>query len=67
VHCPAGQVAVGGGGEAVEGEEFLFVSEPLVGSVPPKAGQTPNGWFAKAEGATGTQGPAIAYVLCAAP
>lgn len=65
VHCPAGQVAVGGGGEAVEG--FLFVSEPLVGETAATAGQTPNGWFAKAEDAEGNQGPARAYVLCASP
>ena len=64
-HCPAGQVAVGGGGEAVEG--FLFVSEPLVGETAATAGQTPNGWFAKAEDAEGNQGPARAYVLCASP
>lgn len=60
-------MAVGGGGEALEGEEFLFTSEPLVGSAAAKSGQTPNGWFAKAEAANGNQGPAIAYALCASP
>jgi hypothetical protein len=65
-HCPAGQVAVGGGGEAVEG--FLYVSEPLVGETAAAAGQTPNGWFAKAEDADEiTHGTARAYVLCASP
>ncbi len=65
-HCPAGQVAVGGGGEAVVG--FLFVSEPVVGDNAATAGQTPNGWFAKAEEADElTPGVARAYVLCASP
>lgn len=64
-HCPAGQVAVGGGGEALEG--FLYVSEPLVGEQAAAAGQTPNGWFAKASDQNGVHGPALAYVLCASP
>jgi hypothetical protein len=64
-HCPAGTVAVGGGGEASEG--FLFVSEPLVGEAAATAGQTPNGWFVKAEDEEGHQEPAHAYALCASP
>jgi hypothetical protein len=65
-HCPAGQVAVGGGGEAVSG--FLYVSEPLVGESAATAGQTPNGWFAKASDANEVvHGLARAYVLCASP
>jgi hypothetical protein len=61
-HCPAGQVAVGGGGEATEAETFPFVSEPLTGDALTPAGGRPDGWFVKAE-----EGPAIAYVLCASP
>lgn len=64
-HCPAGTVAVGGGGEATEG--LLFVSEPLVGNTAAAAGQTPNGWFAKGEGPAGGEENAIAYALCASP
>jgi hypothetical protein len=60
-HCPAGQVAVGGGGEALA--TVLFVSEPLTENALTPAGGTPNGWFAKADGGTA----AIAYVLCASP
>jgi hypothetical protein len=61
-HCPAGQVAVGGGGEAEDAEAFLFVSEPLTGNTLTPAGGTPNGWFAKGE-----EGTTIAYALCASP
>ncbi|HEY1854665.1 MAG TPA: hypothetical protein VGG40_08760 [Solirubrobacterales bacterium] len=64
-HCPAGQVAVGGGGEAVEG--FLYVSEPVTGEELTSPGGKPDGWFAKAEEAGGPQTDAIAYVLCASP
>ncbi|HVW46925.1 MAG TPA: hypothetical protein VHA76_07725 [Solirubrobacterales bacterium] len=64
-HCPAGQVAVGGGGEADEG--FLFVSEPVVGENAATAGQTPNGWFVKAEEVGELPTDAHAYVLCASP
>ncbi|HEY2717279.1 MAG TPA: hypothetical protein VGI73_13750 [Solirubrobacterales bacterium] len=64
-HCPAGQVAVGGGGEAVEG--FLFVSEPLTGNQLTPAGGRPDGWFAKSEEEGGGPAEAIAYVLCASP
>jgi hypothetical protein len=64
-HCPAGQVAVGGGGEAVEG--FLYVSQPLTGDQLTPAGGRPDGWFAKAEEPGGPLTPAIAYVLCASP
>jgi len=63
-HCPAGQVAVGGGGEAVGG--FLFVSEPVVGENAATAGQTPDGWFTKAEEGV-TLAPSRTYVLCASP
>jgi hypothetical protein len=66
-HCPAGTVAVGGGGEAVNAEFFLFTSEPLVGNTAATAGQTPNGWFAKSENAAGATGQTIAYALCASP
>jgi hypothetical protein len=62
-HCPAGQVAVGGGGESEEPGGALFVSEPLTGNQLTPAGGRPDGWFAKGE-----QGAeAIAYVLCASP
>jgi hypothetical protein len=64
-HCPAGQVAVGGGGEAKEG--FLFVSQPLTGNSLTPAGGKPDGWFVKAEEELGNHGPVIAYVLCASP
>jgi Collagen triple helix repeat (20 copies) len=67
VHCPAGQVAVGGGGTVANAESFLWASEPLVGTAPPVAGQTPNGWFAGAEDAAGVEQPATAYVICASP
>jgi hypothetical protein len=66
-HCPAGTVAVGGGGEATEEEFFLFTSEPLVGNTAATAGQTANGWFAKSESAAGAIGQTIAYALCASP
>jgi hypothetical protein len=64
-HCPSGTVAVGGGGEAVEG--FLFVSEPVVNETAATTGQTPNGWFAKSEEEGGGPGVAHAYALCASP
>jgi hypothetical protein len=66
-HCPAGTVAVGGGGEAIDAEAFLFVSEPLVGNTPAAAGQTPNGWFAKGAGLNANEEDSIAYALCASP
>jgi hypothetical protein len=64
-HCPAGQTAVGGGGEAPAG--FLFVSEPLTGNQLTPPGGKPDGWFAKGEDEVGNQEPVIAYVLCASP
>jgi hypothetical protein len=64
-HCPAGQVAVGGGGETSAG--FLFVSEPLTGNTLTPVGGRPDGWFVKAEEESGAQPPAVAYVLCASP
>jgi hypothetical protein len=64
-HCPGGTVAVGGGGESVEG--FLFVSEPVVNETAATTGQTANGWFAKGEEEGGGPAPAIAYALCASP
>jgi hypothetical protein len=64
-HCPAGTVAISGGGEALEG--FLYVSEPVVGEAGATAGQTPNGWFAKASDQNGFHGQAIAYAVCASP
>jgi hypothetical protein len=66
-HCPAGTVAVGGGGEAIDEEGVLFVSEPLVGTAPAANGQTPNGWFAKGVGTKPNEEEAIAYALCASP
>ncbi len=62
-HCPAGQVAVGGGGEADGPENTLFVSQPITGEARTPVGGTPNGWFAKGTGGE----PAIAFVVCAAP
>ena len=64
-HCPSGQVAVGGGGEAPSGAP-IFVSEPLVGEVAATAGQTPNGWFTKAF-LNGNPANSHTYVLCASP
>jgi len=66
-HCPAGTVAVGGGGEAIDEEGVLFVSEPLVGNTAAANGQTPNGWFAKGVGTKPNEEEAIAYALCASP
>jgi hypothetical protein len=66
-HCPSGQVAVGGGGDVANEESFLWSSEPIVGTEAAQAGQTPNGWFAAAEDATGTEQPVTAYVVCASP
>jgi hypothetical protein len=63
-HCPAGQVAVGGGGEATEANSLLFVSEPLTGNQLTPPGGRPDGWFAKGEGGGEMT---IAYVLCASP
>jgi hypothetical protein len=64
-HCPAGQVAVGGGGEAVEG--FFFVSQPVTGEALTPSGGRPDGWYTKAEEPNGTPGDSITYVLCASP
>jgi hypothetical protein len=66
-HCPAGTVAVGGGGEATDLEATLFVSEPLVGDTAAQNGQTPNGWFAKGAGPNAGEEDSIAYALCASP
>jgi hypothetical protein len=66
-HCPAGTVAVGGGGEATDPEAFLFVSEPVIGTSPATSGQTPNGWFAKGAGLNLGEEDSIAYALCASP
>jgi hypothetical protein len=62
-HCPAGQVAVGGGGEATGPNNDLFVSQPMTGEVRTPVNGTPNGWFAKGDSGE----PAIAFVVCAAP
>jgi hypothetical protein len=64
-HCPAGQVAVGGGGFVPAG--VLYASEPVVGEAAATTGQTPDGWFAKGESTANVQVPAIAYAVCAAP
>jgi hypothetical protein len=68
--CPAGQVAVGGGGQAFEGaqgEGFLYVSQPMTGNALTPKGGTPNGWFVKGANEFGEHPEAIAYVLCASP
>lgn len=64
-HCPAGQVAVGGGGEAPS-EGWIFVSEPVVGEVAATAGQTPNGWYTKGV-LNGVATNTHTYVLCSSP
>jgi hypothetical protein len=64
VTCPAGRVAVGGGGSVTDPTWYLYASRPV--AVP---GEPPTGWSVQAAdtGAPGTAMPATAYVVCAAP
>jgi hypothetical protein len=71
--CPAGSVAVGGGGQVAadpgnpvpDPTWYLFESYP----VDPGPGRAPTQWTVGASdtGAPGTLQPATAYVVCAAP
>jgi hypothetical protein len=60
--CNPGEVAVGGGGRAIDSADtFLWVSQP-----DPAAG-TPTGWQVAANRPDGTPTDAQAFVVCAAP
>jgi hypothetical protein len=61
--CNPGEVAVGGGGRAIDSAPtFLWVSQP-----DPGAGSTPTGWQVAANRPDGTISAAQAFVVCAAP
>jgi hypothetical protein len=64
--CPPGRVATGGGGSVTDNTWYLYASFP-VAPVPPTG--PPVAWSVSAAdtGAPGTNMPAIAYVVCAAP
>lgn len=54
--CPAGKVAVGGGGSSTNANNQLEASFPVLTAT------TPTGWTVRFDGAGGTQ---TAYVICA--
>src|SRR5215211_7104023 len=64
--CPAGRVATGGGGSVTDPTWYLYASFPVAPAVP---GGPPVAWSVQAAdtGAPGTDVPATAYVICAAP
>jgi hypothetical protein len=64
--CPAGRVATGGGGSVTDNTWYLYASYPVD---PQVLGGPPVAWTVQAAdtGAPGTQMPASAYVVCAAP
>jgi hypothetical protein len=60
--CQSGEVATGGGGEAVESETWLWFTGPVQGS-----GEVPKAWEANATDAANTDTLVQAYVICASP
>jgi len=60
--CQSGEVATGGGGEALEAETWLWFTGPVQGN-----GQVPTSWEANATDASNTDTSVQAYVICASP
>jgi hypothetical protein len=58
--CPAGTVAIGGGGTSSNAGRPLASSAPTVGGAVPTDGQTPDGWEAQVSGNASVS----VYVLC---
>jgi hypothetical protein len=66
--CPAGDVAVGGGGSNPSNEDFYTSSGPVnpTTTTPPTSGSgsysaAPTGWYYSS---SGVRGPVTAYALC---
>jgi len=60
--CQSGEVATGGGGEAVEEETWLWYTGPVQGN-----GEVPKAWEANATDVANTNTFVQAYVICASP